>query len=297
MREAGIAIVGAGPAGVAAAIQCVRLGVPPLLLDATGQAGGLVECAFRIENHPDLERPLSGLEYAARLRASLARFSLTVERCIVHAITTPADGHLLSGRDLEPTLARAVILAVGTIPRGAGIPGEEELAGRGVFRDLRDVLAARPGRVAVVGGGEAAFDCSLSLAAAGARVELCWRGEHPRARGWLAGEVAAHPGISGHPRFQALSLEPAGCGVALTGETPAGACVLKLDAVLIAVGRDVSGLVPAAMGGTVLTSEAGLFICGDARLGRLGQAAAAVGDGLAAGSRAVAFLDGVGGRV
>ncbi|MCK4305944.1 MAG: FAD-dependent oxidoreductase, partial [Candidatus Eisenbacteria sp.] len=79
MRTERIAIIGAGPAGCAAAVQCKRLGISPLLVDRTGNAGGSIANAHLIENYPGLD-PLPGPEFAQRLAAHLARHGIPILR-------------------------------------------------------------------------------------------------------------------------------------------------------------------------------------------------------------------------
>ena len=64
-----VAIVGAGPAGVTAAVQLRRYGISPLLFDKKGDAGGLIENAYTIENYPLLPAGLSGGSFATLLRS------------------------------------------------------------------------------------------------------------------------------------------------------------------------------------------------------------------------------------
>jgi thioredoxin reductase len=341
MRETGIAVVGAGPAGVAAAAQCARLGVVPLILDRTGRAGGLVEAGFLIENYPGLEAPLPGPELARRFQAHLERFGLSV---LAESVTRvePRGDHWLVTSDAEQRLAGAVILGVGTRPLAWSAPGFAALAGDRVFDDVRDLLCRFPAprRVLVAGGGEAAFDYALTLARAGAEVGILVRGPAPRATGRLLALANTAPRIRLETGARVASLEAAADGVIATLETPRGIERRAADAVLSAVGREraLDGLLPEPEGARVLCarpeekshppdplpcegrgSEAissppssqeggvggrgtgpggseccalelapGLFVCGDARLGSLGQSGIAVGDGLAAAALAVA---------
>jgi thioredoxin reductase (NADPH) len=270
MRRAEVAIVGAGPAGAACAVQCQRLGVPPLLLDRTGRAGGLIENAHCVENYPGLEEPVAGPVFAQRIRAHLARFEVPVERATVRRVVPHKEGLLLEGDGCE-ILARAVVVACGTEPVRLGVAEEEVLEGVRLFYDVCSLRArlASPRRVLVVGGGEAACDYALSLADAGTRVELVTRGPELKARGRLARRVRESAMICVH---------------LCVAESPAGLSAWnEADAVLVAVGRRPGDLVP--------PSAPGVFVAGDARTGVLGQVGVAVGDGLAAAAMAVAFLE------
>jgi thioredoxin reductase (NADPH) len=280
------------------------------LFDHAGCAGGLIRNAHWIENYPGLE-PLNGLMFAARLEEHLARFGIDIEPRRVERVceteleparervwaieTSTPDG----GR--ESIEAGAVILAPGTRARALGVPGEAEQVGRTVFHEVRDLLAvvSRPRRAIVAGGGEAALDYALTLASAGASVLVLMRGERPRAAARLVAAVAARSTIKLRTGVSPEHIRPADHGIGLEiasvkghDTTPA---TLTADALLVAVGREsrtdeiVPGLGPAD-GELAPTNRPGLYVIGDARLGCLGQAGIAVGDGLAAAMRAAEWL-------
>jgi thioredoxin reductase len=289
MRRDRIVIVGAGPGGCAAAVQCARLGVAPLLLDRTGEAGGLVANAWSMENYPGLE-PLDGGAYVSRLRAHLERFGLHVEAGDVSAVKRSDSGILLD-TDRGPIETKVAILAPGTLPRRLELPGAEELS-----YEVRELLDRKPERAVVVGGGEMAFDYSLSLARAGAGVEVLVRASAARARGRLAEFVAREPKISLRPETELLAVARRDTGLVLTVTSGGLRDEIACDGVVVAIGRR-SGLEGLTAGldlsptGMISTRVPGLFVIGDARLGSLGQAGIAVGDGLQAAMQAIDHLD------
>jgi thioredoxin reductase (NADPH) len=283
-----VAIVGAGPAGCAAAVQCARLGADVFLMDATGRAGGLVRNGFLVENYPGTGGPIPGEELAARLERHVERFGVEVIRGRALRVSREGGGWSIrtDGGDVP---ARCVIVATGTEPLRLDADGAAGLAGDRLFYEVRDLLAAfsAPGEVAVIGGGEAAFDCSLSLAAAGAAVTILVRGDRPRAAGALAAAVDRAAAVEVRTGARVVAMARAPSGVVVSVEGAGGGSRLEAGCVLAAVGRLAS--LPAGDGGT-LTEGPGLFICGDARRGALGQVGIAVGDGLAAAAAAVAAL-------
>jgi len=324
-------IVGAGPAGCAAAAQFRRLGGRPVLLDRTGCAGGLIANAFRVENYPGGERPLRGQELAQRLGHHLERFALKVRKGVVTSIrpverkvpsplrepgpfedeapvqpATSRAGFKVTG-DFGEMLARAVILACGTVPVQPGIPGETQ-PGLRVFYEVNELLPYLPRTAAVVGGGEAALDYALSLAEAGAKVLLLVRSSKLRANCRLVEMVEKEPRITVSLDTPVREIQKApGNRVDLLLPSRR----LSVDGALLAVGRRTlaGSLVPPpppplpgaptasplrfqAESPSCLTSIPGLFIAGDARLGGLGQVGIAVGDGLWCAAAAMAFLNG-----
>lgn len=295
-----IIIVGAGPAGCAAAIQCTRLGIPPLVLDRTGQVGGLISNAFLVENYPGLE-PMRGTEFADRLTQHLARFEIPITRGVVTALARTS--HQLSASSQEGITvcgdfgkihATSVIVAVGTEAIRLDIPGAAELEGNGLFHEVRHFLAihSRPNQAVVIGGGEAAFDYALSLARAGAQVILLVRASSPRAHGRLVEMVNREPAIKVvlHTRPRAIRKKPDGFAIETSG--PNSSSILETDGILAAIGRRsaapslLPGLEPDPRS-PIMTRAPGIFVVGDARAGSLGQLGIAVGDGLQAAEAAV----------
>jgi thioredoxin reductase len=179
-------------------------------------------------------------------------------------------------------------MATGTSPRPVSVPGAR------CYDDLADVLRARHPRVAVVGGGEAAFDYALSLARAGVRVTILARSA-PNVRGRLPALVAASGAIAvrTHVSLIRASRTETPAGLRLELQSAGGATeALEVDALLGAIGRQPTVrtlLAAAALDGwqEALEPRPGLFVCGDARHGALGQVGMAVGDGLAAAMRVV----------
>lgn len=309
MRAREVIVVGAGPAGCAAAVQCQRLGLSVRLLDRSGVAGGLIANAHLIENCPGME-PLDGPAFAGRLAEQLERFGLRVERACAMRVRRVDEGRATEDRysvEIEKgrtagerysveidggasLVGDCVIAATGTRPVPLEVPGAIELAGRGLFHEVRDLLARVPAarEVWIVGGGEAACDYALTLAAAGARVTLLARGEGLRACARLLAQVEAAPGIRVHLRVMPLAVRRVGgrIEVSLRGPEDDPLPAASGDAGLVAIGRrgtaaDLLG----PLAGTdprALERAPGLFVAGDARWGGLGQVGIAAGDGLAA---------------
>ncbi len=282
-----VAVVGAGPAGCAAAVQCRRFGLRVALFDARGQAGGLIANAFRVENHPGIA-PCAGRVVARSLQDFLARWAIPVKRGAVLSLVPGEEGLLLIGSFGELT-ARSVILAVGTSPVRLELDGAADLEGERLYYEVNDLLDhhPRPARTVVIGGGEAALDYALSLARAGSRVSVLVRGKEPRACRRLHVLVAEESAIQVHTCTRVAALERLSGGLRIMTDTPAGLREYRCEAALAALGRRSvatellapPGVKPAAGIGT---DRPGLFVAGDARLGSLGQLGIAFGDGLQA---------------
>ncbi|HWS99383.1 MAG TPA: FAD-dependent oxidoreductase [Pyrinomonadaceae bacterium] len=177
-----VIIIGAGPAGLSAALWCDELGLDTLVLEAGAEVGGqLLSVHNAIENYLGA-RAANGRELRDRFASQVegAEFDLWTEVEIESVDLRARRVALRSGEELQSI---SLILATGVRRRRLGIPGEAELAGRGVMesgtRD-RDLFAGKD--VCVVGGGDAAAENALLLAEVCPTVTLVHRGKTLRAR-------------------------------------------------------------------------------------------------------------------
>ncbi|MFC1530620.1 NAD(P)/FAD-dependent oxidoreductase, partial [Gemmatimonadota bacterium] len=245
------------------------------------------------------ESRTGGREISKRLQAFLDRFRVELVPGVVSGIRQEG-GHLVVDMPGDVIGAGAVIVATGTRPVRLEVAGSEELQGEGLYYEVRELLESDPvpERVAVIGGGEAALDYSLSLAGAGARVTLLVRGGVLRAAQRLIDLVAADENISVRFGIAIGSLQRSEEGVHVTfssGEEEEDS--LCCEGVVAAIGREAAtDHIPEELreGDTasIGTGWEGMYIVGDARLGALGQVGIAVGDGLEAAMAAVSLVKG-----
>ena len=191
-------IIGGGPGGISAALWAKRLGCNPLLLEANAQPGGqLLRTYNRLIDCPGFWG-LTGIEIAGRLEEHLR--SLEVAWRVNTPVTQiDASRHTIWSGE-EKFHARALILALGVVKRRLGIPGEREFAGRGVSTSAtRDAVLYAGKPVAIVGGGDGAFEEALMLADVGCQVTLIHRSDQFRARPMYLRPVLADPRISVKP--------------------------------------------------------------------------------------------------
>ena len=188
-------IIGAGPAGMSAAWWCRELGLRVLLLEREATAGGQLLWTYNpIHNYLGL-RAANGRELYQHFAAHFAEAQVeTLTNAEITALDCATKrAQLAEGRELQ---ARALILATGARRRTLGIPGEKELAGRGVLvSGARDREQYAGQRVCIIGGGDAAAENALLLAQAGAQVTLAHRGPRLRARAEFVAQVEQHPQI------------------------------------------------------------------------------------------------------
>jgi thioredoxin reductase (NADPH) len=310
--EADLVIVGAGPAGLAAAVYGASEGLRTVVLDADA-VGGQAGTSSMIRNYPGFPRGISGMRLAQRARVQAMRFGalfytgrgvLDIEPGRVHRVTY--DGGVLP--------ARAVLLSCGVNYRRIGVPGIEDLVGLGVhYGAATSVARTMDDRdVFIVGGGNSAGQAAVHLARFARSVTLVVRrdGLESTMSSYLVQEIATHRRITvrtrsrvvdggGDGRLEWLDLADEDgtverCGATglflLLGADPA--CdwlppAVAREAGFVLTGRDipkerwVDGRPPAPLETTV----PGLFAAGDVRFGSMKRVASASGEGAAAVSQ------------
>jgi thioredoxin reductase (NADPH) len=297
-----LCVVGAGPAGIAAAIQAHRSGLRVALLEGD-RPGGQARAAERIENYPGFPGGIRGDMLMERCWAQ-AR-GLGLERCplTVDSVAQDRGGFLLHAGAEQPR-ARAVLLATGAAPLPLAGVDLAPLGARAVYR-IDALRTVRGASVLVVGGGEAALDAAIHARRRGAaRALVLVRGAAPRAIPPLLARAREH-GVEIQPGARLLAVESAGDSAhpaRLRVELAGAPAILEADALCVCVGkRPALPIVPAelerdergaprvdALG---RSSIPGLYLCGDLRRGPYRQVAIAVGDGVAAAMHAHRYLE------
>ena len=177
-----VIIIGAGPAGLSAALWCDELGLDTIVLEQKPHTGGQLHTIYgAVENYPGL-RANNGNEFFESFseRVSDAEFDLWTDVEIESVDLKAKRVRLRSGEELQSI---SIIIATGVRRRQLGIPGENEFVGHGIIesasRDRND-FAGRD--VCIIGGGDAAAENALLLAEVCPTVTLVHRGKTLRAR-------------------------------------------------------------------------------------------------------------------
>ena len=183
MKLYDIAVIGAGPAGMTAALYAARAGKSVLLLESEMYGGQIVQSRL-VENYPGTPE-ISGAELAMKMMEPLAALGLEPTYGKVKALQKAEDRFEIV-TDSERYLARSVIVATGVGHRKLEVPGEERLIGGGVsFCATCDGMFFRGREVAVVGGGNTAVQDALVLSELCSRVYLIHRRDSFRAEARL----------------------------------------------------------------------------------------------------------------
>ena len=295
-----VGIIGAGPAGIAAAVQLARHGVAAVVFER-GRAGGLLRTAWRVENFPGFPGGISGPDLARLLDEQLCASGAELVREEVESLDRE-DGLLVVRTGGRSVRLRAVIVASGTCPREVTdleIPPE---ARDRVFREVAELRGVRGAHIAVVGGGDAAFDYALGLSEEN-DVTVLVRGSRTRCLPVLARRArsrervtvrmmtrvtAVAKGSGAHLRL--TSLADGGDGGSVRGD-------IHADYLVLAVGREPDdGFLSEDLrqDAPALEARRELLFAGDVRNGIFRQASIAAGQGTHAAMRVAAMLrDGV----
>ncbi len=176
-----VIIIGAGPAGLSAAIYSARGGLKTAIFEKA-MVGGQINVTDEVENYPGFEEPLSGFELTAKMHAQAERFGA---RFIEEEITAMGMEGLCKviETDSGKYRAKSVIICTGAHPRRLNIPGEERLTGRGVsYCATCDGALYRDKVVAVVGGGDSAIEEGIFLSRFVRKVIVIHRRDELRAQ-------------------------------------------------------------------------------------------------------------------
>ena len=186
-----IIVIGSGPAGYTAALYTSRANLKPLVIEGFAW-GGLLQQTTDVENYPGYPKGVMGPEMMQDLRDQAERFGtrfITDQATKVELATEPGGVHRVWVGDDEHR-ARAVILAMGAEHRKLGIPGEEELGGRGVsYCATCDAAFFKDAQTVIVGGGDSAMEEAIFLAKFADKVTIVNRRDEFRASKIMLGRA------------------------------------------------------------------------------------------------------------
>ena len=295
-----VVIVGAGIAGLTAAMYCARQGLRTLVVSA--DLGGQLMLAVEVQNYPGFSS-IRGFDLIRRVEEQARAYGAEIVYDDVVGVERLDDGFRVRGGGGEYE-CMAVILACGKAPRELGVPGEKRLKGRGVsYCAVCDAPLFRGRRVALVGWGYHAVE-SVNLLKDYAR-EVYWvfPGEKPYHDAGLVGDVLAKGNVKLVPSSEPVEIRGERRVEALVVRDKAtGSLVeLEVDGVFVEVGYETrvefaKGLVELNERGEVVvdkacrTSTPGVFAAGDVTDVPYKQAVIAAGMGATAALSAYSYL-------
>jgi thioredoxin reductase (NADPH) len=303
-----VIVVGSGPAGYTAALYTARANLAPLVIEGFAW-GGLLQQTTDVENYPGFPAGIMGPEMMQMFRDQAERFGarlLGEQADRVELSDQPGGIHSVWVGETEHR-ARTVVLAMGAEHKKLGIPGEDELGGRGVsYCATCDAAFFRGARTIIVGGGDSAMEEAIFLSKFAEKVTVVHRRDEFRASKIMLERARAQANIELLTPYTVKSFEPSDSGVLVhavlehagTGETRE----LEATGAFIAVGHEpqsalVAGQIELDAEGYVKvqdrstrTNRPGVFGAGDLVDHTYRQAITAAGSGCQAALDAEWYL-------
>ncbi|MFZ5810031.1 MAG: NAD(P)/FAD-dependent oxidoreductase [Chloroflexota bacterium] len=283
MKHWTTAIVGAGPSGITAGIQLTRSGISAVLIEKQ-QPGGLLRNANWVENYPGFPGGIGGEALANLMTRQMEQTGVEMFAEAVQSIHWDGTAFILKTSTVQISCA-LLILASGTKP----IPLPEDVvhpsAKAAVFYEVTQLPPCRQAQIAIIGGGDAAFDYALHLCHHH-QVTIYHRSSRARCLPLLWQRATLSPAIQINPNTQLISIHDDGKGrLELTLQCQGERQMQRADFVLAAIGRQpaLDFLSPALLQQMhQLEQEKRCFLVGDVHNGFFRQTAIAVGDGMRA---------------
>jgi thioredoxin reductase (NADPH) len=289
-------IIGAGPAGLTAALYLGREGINTLVIEQAA-LGGQIGTTQTLDNFPGFDEGIAGPEFAARLARQARRFGAEILQAQkVRDVSLEDTYWCITTEDGTGYSTKAALLATGAKYRRLNVPGEDMLIGVNIhFCATCDGAFYKGKKVLVIGGGNSGFEEGLFLTRFASRVDIVEFAPEVRASRILQDKVAEQPnmsvtvnhavvGFEGRHQLDAVLVQDRA-----TGQTKRW----QYDGVFVFIGLapnndlvkgravvDEAGFVITDK--TLMTSLPGLFAAGDVRAGATKQAASAVGEGATA---------------
>ncbi|MGL4722381.1 MAG: thioredoxin-disulfide reductase [Desulfovibrionaceae bacterium] len=295
-------IIGSGPAGMSSILYLTRFGRNVAVVESM-TPGGQMLLTSEIENVPGIKE-IKGYELTDAMKAQIDAYEYTSFTDKVHSISKNGSVFEVKG-DTISLQAKTVIIASGASYKRAGIPQEVEFTGKGVsYCALCDGNFYRKLPVAVLGGGNSAFEEALYLARLASQVHIIHRRDTFRAANLYVAKAQKTPNIVFHTNTVVDSLKTDSFlrGLVLKNTQDNTTKELPIDGLFIYVGMqpnadflpqslntDDSGFIPS--GPEMETNIPGLFVAGDVRVKQYRQVATAIGDGVTAACSANHFLE------
>jgi thioredoxin reductase (NADPH) len=299
-----VIIIGSGPAGYTAALYTARAQLAPLVFEGT-EYGGALMTTTEVENFPGFRDGIMGPELMDQMREQALRFGADLRTDDVESVSLDGPVKSVVTGSGETHRARSVILAMGAAARYLGVPGEQELLGRGVSSCATcDGFFFRDQDIAVVGGGDSAMEEATFLTRFARSVTLVHRRDEFRASRIMLDRARTNDKITFATNQAVLSVEGAETvtGLRLRDTVTGKETTLPVTGVFVAIGHeprsalvrdavdiDPNGYVRVREPSTA-TSLDGVFAAGDLVDHTYRQAVTAAGTGCAAAIDAERWL-------
>ncbi|MGB3482743.1 MAG: thioredoxin-disulfide reductase [Mycobacterium sp.] len=299
-----VIVIGSGPAGYTAAVYAARANLSPVVFEGTSFGGALMTTT-EVENFPGFKNGIMGPELMDEMREQALRFGADLQMEDVEAVELEGPVKTVTTAGGEVYRARTVILAMGAAARYLGVPGEQELLGRGVSACATcDGFFFKDQDIAVIGGGDSAMEEATFLTKFARSVTIVHRREEFRASRIMLDRARANEKITFVTNAAVVAVEGEGTvsGLRVRNTVTDEESTLAVTGVFVAIGHDprsslVRGLVDldpegyvVVQGRTTATSVDGVFAAGDLVDHTYRQAITAAGMGCSAAIDAERWL-------
>lgn len=298
-------IIGGGPAGLSAGLYATRARLSTLLIERAIPGGQIINAEL-VENYPGFPQGISGAELGSLMEQQATKYGLEIIMAEVERVEV-GEGEKIVHTSEGQYRAKALIIAGGSEHGKLGVPGEEELRGRGVsYCATCDGAFFKDQVIAVVGGGNVAINDALFLTRFASKVIVIHRRDELRATKILSEGAFARPkieflwdtvveSIGGDGQVRELGLRNVKTGTESK---------LEVSGIFVAVGLRpntgyLEGVVALSQEGFILVNDQmetgvpGVFAAGDIRAGSARQVSSAVGDGATAAISAERYLSSI----
>lgn len=298
-------IIGGGPAGLSAGLYATRARLSTLLIERAIPGGQIINAEL-VENYPGFPQGISGAELGSLMEQQATKYGLEIIMAEVEGVEVGEEEKTVHASEGQYR-AKALIIAGGSEHGKLGVPGEEELRGRGVsYCATCDGAFFKDQVIAVVGGGNVAINDTLFLTRFASKVIVIHRRDELRATKILQERAFAQPkieflwdtvveSIGGDDQVRELGLRNVKTGTESK---------LEVSGIFVAVGLRpntgyLEGVVALSPEGFILvngqmeTGVPGIFAAGDIRAGSIRQVSSAVGDGATAAISVERYLSSI----
>jgi thioredoxin reductase len=284
MKMNDIAIIGAGPGGIACAVQLARYGIIPMVFEKD-LPGGLLKNANLVENFPGFPGGISGMSLVSKLTKQLELSGVNLVSQKVNHVTYQSEEYKVVTDKMEYSF-KILVLASGTSPIEFPVSSIDNQSLTLVFYEVFSIRDVRNANIAIIGAGDAAFDYAMQMSLYN-KVFILNRSDRVKCLPLLFQRAMNHPRISYYENhvISQIEYEPSANCSKITCQHGDNYITFLADYIIFAIGRRPefsyadTGLISLF---DPLQEEKKLYLVGDVKNDLMRQASIAAGDGIRA---------------